>query len=165
MFLGQDMGCRKPVFDIEITAQKKNVFTTVSQNELALQFFNLGFFNPQMAEPALLCLEMMEFDSKDSVMQKIAENAQLWQKLQMYMQMALTFAQQLDPMMAQTIAMDITKTLGAAPMAGPADGKAPQLVQADNITGLQKKEHAVVANARERAGNAGTPGGSMNKEG
>jgi hypothetical protein len=165
MFLNQDMGYRKPVFDIEITAQKKNVFTTVSNNELALQFFNLGFFNPQMAEPALLCLEMMEFDSKDTIMQKIAENAQLWQKLQMYMQMALTFAQQLDPMMAQTIAMDITKTLGAAPMAGPADTKAPQLVQADNITGLQKKEHAVVANARERAGSAGTPGGSMNKEG
>lgn len=164
MFLGQPMGYRKPVFDIEITAQKKNVFTTVSQNELALQFFNLGFFNPQMAEPALLCLEMMEFDSKDTVMQKIAENAQLWQKLQMYMQMALNFAQQLDPMMAQTIAMDITRTLGAAPMAASADGKAPKLVQSDNITGLQKKEHAVVANARERADNAGTPGGNMKKE-
>ena len=163
-FLGQDMGLRKPVFDIEITAQKKNVFTTVSQNELALQLHKLGFFNPQMADQALMCLEMMEFDGKDSLMQRIAEQAQLWQKLQQYMQLALTMAQQLDPMLAQTIAMDITQTLGGAPMAAPTGGEAPKLLQSDNITGLQKKEHAVVANAREKAANAGMPGGDAVKK-
>jgi hypothetical protein len=97
---------------------------------------------------------------------KIAENGQLWQKLQMYMQMALQMAQQLDPMMAQTIAMDITKTLGGMPMAAPAGGAAPKLVQSNNVTGLQNKEHALVANARERAASTGMPGGSAaNKEG
>ena len=43
---GQDMGYRLPIFDIKVSAQKKNVYTKVSQNELALQFFQLGFFNP-----------------------------------------------------------------------------------------------------------------------
>ena len=166
MLLGQNMGMRKPVFDIKINAQKKNAFTTVSQNELALQFFKMQFFNPQMADQALMCLEMMEFDGKDTIMQKIAENGQLWQKLQMYMQMALQMAQQLDPMMAQTIAMDITKTLGGTPMAAPAGGDAPKLVQSNNVTGLQNKEHALVANARERAASTGMPGGgAANKEG
>ena len=64
---------RLPVFDIKVTAQKKNVYTKVSQNELALQFFRLGFFDPQLAAQALLCLEMMDFDGKEKIMQRIAE--------------------------------------------------------------------------------------------
>ena len=162
--LGQNMGMRKPVFDIEITAQKKNAFTTVSQNELALQFFRLGFFNPQMAEQALMCLEMMEFDGKDSVMQKISKNGMLWQKLQMYMQMALQMAQVVNPMQAQAIAMDITQTLGNAAPVMAAGGASPKLVQSDNVTGMQQKEHALVTKARERAASASMPGGSAVKK-
>ena len=45
---GQDMGYRLPVFDIEVKAEKENAYTQLSQNELALQFYNLGFFNPEM---------------------------------------------------------------------------------------------------------------------
>ena len=157
--LGQNMGMRKPVFDLEITAQKKNAFTTVSQNELALQFFRLGFFNPQMADQALMCLEMMEFDGKDSVMQKISKNGLLWQKLQMYMQMALQMAQVLNPMQAQTIAMDITQTLGNVAPVMAAGGASPKLVQSDNVTGMHPKEHALLSNARERAASASMPRG------
>ena len=160
MFLGQDMGFRKPVFDIEITAQKKNVFTTVSQNELALQFFQLGFFNPQMADQVLVALGMMDFDGKDELMQKISKNAMLMQKLQQYMQMALQMAQVLNPMQAQAIAMDIQQTLGITQGMPAMGGKAPQLVQSDAISGLPKKEHGLVTNARERAGNASQPDGA-----
>lgn len=71
---GQDMGMRLPLFDVRISAQKKDAYTRVSQNELALQFFKLGFFDPQMAEQALACLELMSFEGKDHVMQRIAEN-------------------------------------------------------------------------------------------
>jgi hypothetical protein len=159
VFLGQQMGFRKPVFDIEISAQKKNVFTTVSQNELALQFFGLGFFNPQLADQATMCLGMMEFDGKDSLMQKIAQNGMMWQKLQQYMQLALGMAQMIDPMQAQLIAQDITQTLGNVPMQAAMAGK-PKLVQSDNISGLPKAEHGLVTNARERAGNASQPDGA-----
>ena len=160
MFLGQNMGFRKPVFDIEITAQKKNVFTTVSQNELALQFFQLGFFNPQMADQVLVALGMMDFDGKDELMQKVSRNAMLLQKLQQYMQMALQMAQAINPMQAQAIAMDIQQTLGMMPAIPAMNGKAPQLVQSDAISGLPKKEHGLVTNARERAGNASQPDGA-----
>ena len=68
---GQPLGYRKPVFDIKIVPQKKNSYSKVAQNELALQLLKLGFFNPQLANQALLCLEMMDFDGKDRVMSRI----------------------------------------------------------------------------------------------
>ena len=160
MLAGQSMGYRKPVFDVEISAQKKNVFTTVSQNELALQFFKLGFFNPQLADQAVLCMSMMDFDGKDTILQKISKNGMLLQKLQQYMQMALQMAQIVNPMQAQLIAQDITQTLGGMPGLPAAGGSAPALVQSDNISGLPKKEHGTVSNARERANNAAQPDGA-----
>lgn len=75
---GQDMLWRQPVFDIKVSAQRKNVYTKVSQNELALQLYRLGFFRPQEAAGALACLEMMDFDGKDQVVSRIAQGAKLW---------------------------------------------------------------------------------------
>ena len=154
---GQDMGYRLPVFDIKVSAQKKNVYTKVAQNELALQFFQLGFFNPQMVDQSLMCLEMMDFDDKDMIMQKIAQMGTMRQKLTQYMQIALTLAQRVDPMLAQQIAQDVIATNGgsAAPMAG--GGAAPQLMTADNIGGVPKKEHSVVSNARQQSNEAAQP--------
>jgi hypothetical protein len=90
---GLDMGYRMPVFDIKVSAQKKNVYTTVTQNELALQFFQMGFFNPQATDQALMCLDLMDFDGKDTVMQKVSQNGTMYQKLTQYMQLALMLAQ------------------------------------------------------------------------
>ncbi len=146
---GVELGYRLPVFDIKVSAQKKNVYTKVSQNELALQFFQLGFFNPQMTDQTLMCLEMMDFDGKDSIMQKVAQMGTMYQKLLQYMQLALTLAQAADPMAAEQISMDIMQTMGgAAPMGG---GNA-QMFQSDHIAGIGKKESGNVANARSRAG-------------
>lgn len=72
--LGVDMGYRQPMFDVEITAQKASPYSRVSQNELALQFYSAGFFDPAMADQALMCLDMMDFDRKDILMAKIGAN-------------------------------------------------------------------------------------------
>ena len=154
---GQDMGFRLPVFDIKVSAQKKNVYTKVSQNELALQFFQHGFFNPQMTDQALMCLEIMDFDGKDGVMQKVAENGTMFQKLQQYMQLALILAQKAAPEYVEMIAQDIKQTMGgdAAPMGG---GNA-QMFQSDHIAGIGKKEPGIVANARSRSNEASQPDG------
>ena len=155
---GQDMGFRLPVFDIKVSAQKKNVYTKVSQNELALQFFQHGFFNPQLTDQTLMCLEMMDFDGKDGIMQKVAQNGTLYQKLMQYMQLALSFAQAVDPAAAEQIGMDIMQTVGGgggAPMGG---GNA-QLFQSDHIGGLGKNEPTHVANARSRSNEASQPDG------
>ena len=155
---GQDMGFRLPVFDIKVSAQKKNVYTKVSQNELALQFFQHGFFNPQMTDQALMCLEIMDFDGKDGIMQKVAQMGTMYQKLQQYMQIALTLAQAVDPSTYEMIAMDIQQTMGdggAAPMGG---GNA-QMFQSDHIAGIGKKEPGIVANARSRSNETTQPDG------
>ena len=153
---GVDMGFRLPVFDIKVSAQKKNVYTKVSQNELALQFFQHGFFNPQMTDQTLMCLEMMDFDGKDEIMQKVAQMGTMYQKLLQYMQIALTLAEAADPMAAEQIGADIIQTMGgAAPMGG---GNA-QMFQSDHIAGLGKKEPGIVANARSRSNEAAQPDG------
>ena len=153
---GQDMGYRLPVFDITVSAQKKNVYTKVSQNELALQFFQLGFFNPQMTDQTLMCLDMMEFDGKDGIMQKVSQNGTMYQKLLQYMQLALVMAQKVDPMAAEQIAQDILMTTGGAGVPASSGGAA-QLTQSNNFAGNGKKETAVVKNARERSSQASQP--------
>jgi hypothetical protein len=152
---GQDMGMRLPMFDIKISAQKKNVYTKVTQNELALQFFQLGFFNPQMTDQALMCLDLMEFDGKDGILQKVAQNGTMFDKLMQYMQLSMMLAQAAAPQYVEQIAMDMqTMAGGVAPMGG---GVAPQMMESDAIAGIPKKEHTIVANAREKSQNASQP--------
>ena len=160
---GQDMGYRLPVFDIKVSAQRKNVYTTVTQNELALQFFQLGFFNPQMTDQALMCLDLMEFDGKDTVMQKVSRNGTIFQKLVQYMQLALMLAQTAAPHMVQGLSQDVMQTMAVS---GAAAGAVEKPVQSDHITGGGKNEPALVANARQRASEASQPeqGKTVRKE-
>lgn len=153
---GNDMGYRLPVFDIKISAQKKNVYTKVSQNELALQFFDKGFFNPQLADQALMCLDMMEFDGKDGIMQKVAQNGTMFQKLIQYMQLALTLAVKAAPEMVQGLSQDIMQTMGAS---GSVGRGSTQMFQSDNIAGIGKNEPTIVENARARSGESSQPDG------
>ena len=153
---GNDMGFRLPVFDIKVSAQKKNVYTKVSQNELTLQLFKMGFFNPQMTDQALMCLDIMDFEGKDRIMQKVAKNGTMFQKLLQYMQIALAMAQQIDPAMAEQIGTDVMNTMGANGGAA-LGGASAQIYQGDNVRGLQKKEHGIVENARSRSNEASQP--------
>ena len=152
---GQEMGYRLPVFDIKVSAQKKNVYTTVTQNELSLQFFQLGFFNPSMTDQALMCLELMDFDGKDTVMQKVAQNGTMFQKLVQYMQLSLMLAQKAAPEMVPGLSQAVMQTMGVTGAA--AVGSPVQLVQSDNIAGIGNQEPAIVANAREKAATVAQP--------
>ena len=73
--LGVDMGSRTPLFDVEICAEKQSPYSRLSQNELAMQFYTAGFFDPARADQALAALDMMEFNGKPAVMRKIQENS------------------------------------------------------------------------------------------
>ena len=104
---GVDMGYRVPLFDIEISAEKASPYSKLSQNELALQFFGAGFFNPQLTDQALACLEMMDFDGKDRMMQRIAQNGTLYQQLMQTRQQAVAMAQAVDMQMGTNYAGQI----------------------------------------------------------
>lgn len=71
MEFGQDMGMRLPVFDIRISAQKKDSYSRAAQNELAMALFKMGVFDPDKTEQAVACLEMMSFEGKDDLIQKV----------------------------------------------------------------------------------------------
>lgn len=79
-FAGQQMldpnyqqATRVPVFDIVIKPQKRSAYSRMAQNELAKELYGLGLFEPERAEPAMTCLEMMEFDGDDKVRQKVQQ--------------------------------------------------------------------------------------------
>ena len=165
MAFGTDMGMRRPEFDIKISAQKKNVYTKVSQNELAMQFFKMGFFNPAMTDQALMCLELMDFDGKDSVMLKVQKLGGMAQLLQMALPLAIMAASQSNPMLAQQLMMraqqlniPIGMPMQGAPAPAAAAGGSGRLPESDNIAGIKGKEHGIVRNARERAAAASQPG-------
>ena len=96
MIAGVDMGYRTPLFDIEITAQKSSPYSKMAQNELALQFYNAGFFNPQLADQALVCLDMMDFERKQFVMSKIAQNGTMYQMMMQMQQQMLALGGMVD---------------------------------------------------------------------
>ena len=150
---GQPDGLRKPVFDIEVSAQKASEYTSMAQNELALQFFQLGFFNPQMVDQALSTLDMMDFDGKDSIIQKIQENADLQQRLIEWQQLALALADRYDPVMGEGLAQQILKEGGqAVPQASAEAAEKPEI-----NTG-ETQEPKIVENARKKSEESTQPG-------
>jgi hypothetical protein len=58
----------------------------MAQNELALQLYGAGFFAPQNARAALTCLDMMDFEGKDKLMQTISRNGTMMQQIMMLQQ-------------------------------------------------------------------------------
>ena len=78
---GVDLGMGQPVFDIKVRAQKRNAFSTLSQNEMAKEFYSAGFFDPARADQALAALEMMDFEGKAQVQMRISQNGGMYQQL------------------------------------------------------------------------------------
>lgn len=160
---GMSMGMRLPVFDVKVKAQKQNAYSRLSQNELALQLFGAGFMNPQIAEQALICLDMMEFEGKEELVQKIQGQATMVQRLQTAAQLALSLAQrfapELLPTIAQQLGMDPMMGMGAPMGGGERIATAPPEPRNDRVNADGKKEHGLVTKARERANAASQPGG------
>ena len=152
--MGGDMGYRTPLFDIEITAQKQSPYSKMSQNELALQFFGAGFFNPANADQALACLDMMDFDRKQFIMQKIAQNGGMYQQMLMMQQQMLQMAKMIDPAMAETIAAGITGGT-PAPMGGQAPGA--NVEETEALGGNEKSEATNTKKARQRVAESTDP--------
>ena len=72
----------KPIFDLQVTAEKKSPFSRAAQNEMAKELYSMGLFNPDMSEPALVCLDMMDFEGKDEIKKKIQDNSILIGRVQ-----------------------------------------------------------------------------------
>lgn len=94
---GNIMYARLPEFDIKVSPAKRSSYSRITQNEMALQFYRLGFFNPDMTDQALACCYMMDFDNKDTVMQMINYNGTMRQELAQLQQYALALTAKYEP--------------------------------------------------------------------
>ena len=138
--MGVATGFRLPEFDIDVTAEKANPYKKMEMNELAINFYNLGFFNPQMADQALACLQMMDFSHKDEIVQRIQTNVTLQQQVLMWQQLALQYAQTCSPVEGAKVGQAILSQAGQpVPNGGMVDINA----------GTQ--EHPYVEKSREQA--------------
>ena len=153
---GMDMGYRLPQFDIEVTAQKQSPYSKMSQNELALQFFGAGFFNPQIADQALACLDMMDFDRKHFVMQKIAQNGGMYQQMMMMQQQMMALGAMVDQSRGgNEITMGLANQFGIQPpMPG---GNADTNVENTEALGGDAKESSTTKKARQRVAESTSP--------
>lgn len=68
---------RLPIFDIQVKAQRSSPFTTAANNQMMLDMFNMGMFNADNADAALVALEGMSFEGKDKIMELLRKNKTL----------------------------------------------------------------------------------------
>lgn len=73
---GYDLGTRLPVFDVSVKAHKQNTFSRASQNNDALNFYKLGFFDPAKSVESLACMQLIDIDNKDKILRIIEENGE-----------------------------------------------------------------------------------------
>ena len=136
-----NIGLRLPEFDIDVTTEKANPYKKMEINELAINFYNLGFFNPQNVDQALACLNMMDFAKKDEIVQRIRENGTLQERLVMFQQLALQYANMVNPAYGQQVANVILQQSGQA---------VPQAIGEVDLQ-MGTGEHPFSARAREQA--------------
>jgi len=106
---------RKPVYDIVVKPQKRSPYSKMAQNELAKELYNLGFFNPQLAEQSMTALELMDFDGIEAVKEKVQNGQTL---LNTVMQLAQELA-----MLKNALGMARNATQGSTPAPNVASGK------------------------------------------
>lgn len=117
---GMGLGLRAPAFDIRVSAERQSAYTRASQNELAIRFFQLGFFKPELCEQALAALELMDFPGKDELVRRLRRQSGSRERMLEYMRLALMLARRYAPELVTGLSRDILSSTG---------GQMPKLVE------------------------------------
>lgn len=151
---GFDLGERTPIFDIVCKASRRSPFSKAAQNEFAKELFSAGFFNPQLSDQVLACLDMMDFDGKQEVVQRVQQNGTMYQQIMQLQQQVA----QLQAIITGQMPQQTGTVQGARQEAGqPMPSKQTQ--QSNNNSSQLAKifddaaENSTVDKARERAQN------------
>lgn len=125
-----ELGARRPVFDVEVRPAKKSAFSKDSQNQMALQFYSAGFFAPANTDAALSCLNMMDFDGKETVIEKVKANGTLLEQVNMLQEQVIKLSQILDMQNGTNIAgvtvRDAQQSMAKQMQQSEGKGKVPQ---------------------------------------
>ncbi len=153
-FAGKD-----PEFDFAVRTYKSNPYSRAAQNQDAVNFYNMGFFNPQNDIQSLAALNMLEFEGKEKVIETIQKNGQMQRILTEYVPMMLSAVAVLDRIQGTNNAAMIGRAFGiempTAPIA--AEGapvkteKTTDIAKTDSMGQSVRGEHHVVEKAKERS--------------
>lgn len=136
---GYTPATRRPVFDIVVKPQKRSPYSKLSQNELAKELYQLGFFNPQLAEQSLTALELMDFDGHEKVKQRVQEGQTLLNQMQTMQQQMLKMGLIIYELTGQDVlgmaqgAAQSASSHGSAPK-GRSMGQAQKAAQMETMT-------------------------------
>jgi len=146
--MGVDTGYRLPVFDIDVSVQRMSAYTKIANNEMALQMYQLGLFDPRNASNALALLDIMDFDGKAVMEDRVRRRAETADSAGSYRRIAIALAKQAGR-------DDIVRALEASGSADTAvSPEAPRglmRTRGDNVTGPLSREHALVEKSRREA--------------
>lgn len=135
----------EPDYDVIVTAQKATAYSAMAQNELALEFYKGGFFEPQRADQALAALEMMDFRGKEKMRELITQNGTMYQQL-----MALS-----ERLAKAEAALGLgNMTVNAASSQGETRNIE---IPKQNADGVVSGESSITKKARERAAEVAQP--------
>ena len=158
---GQEPGLRLPVFDIEVQAQRETVFNKMANNELGVQFWGMGIFNPQLVDQSLMLLKMMDFRGKEELIDQLEQQGTIREVLAMVAQIALQATADKPAIQAQLaqvlqgVAADIGMQSGGG-VGGMMDQSRQSMDSSGNMFG-RGQENAIVSNARDRVQQASRP--------
>ena len=144
---GNGISQRLPVFDLDVKASKNTAYSKLSQNELAIQLYGMGVFNPENATVAHALISTMDFNGKNEILKTIRNNGMLFEKLQSIAPVAIKLANALDNTenTGGTFTQEVLAILGQAP-----SGVTP--------TGIEPKtDNSLEAKSRRRTNEATVP--------
>jgi hypothetical protein len=114
-----------------------------------------------MADQALACLDMMDFDRKNFVMQKISENGTMYQQILQLQQQMIMLAQMVDQSKGTNLAEQISAGImgGTVAPIDPAMGATPTDVEQTEALGGEEgpKEASNTKKARQRVAESTSP--------
>lgn len=145
---------RKPVFDIKIVAQKSSPFSKMAQNELAKELYGAGFFAPQMCDQALVALGMMQFEGKEEIEQKVAQNGTMYQ----IMQQMQADMQKMAAIIDANMGTSILESMGVQGLQQPEGAQVRGTQVTTNSLGdTQTQKTTQEAKARQKTAESATP--------
>lgn len=148
----------RPIFDIQVSAEKQSPFSRAAQNETAKELYGMGLFEPERAIPALACIDMMDFEGKDKVKQEIQQNAVMLQQFQAAMQLITQLAMVNPQVAAMAMQAGLTSPEQMAAMQTDSQMQAQENAQQMQASGGGSKKGLSYADQiRDRVANAASP--------
>ena len=135
----------KPIFDVDVGSEKNSPFSTVAQNERAIQMYQMGMFDPARADQAVAAISLMDFEGKDETVERVRQGRTMYEVLRSVQQLVPTVMQMASSLDA-TQGSDITNRIGSAfqslgfqvPLPEQADYKTQSIQQVNAQNGSQK---------------------------